>query len=211
MGAVGGSLMTARLGIYGGTFDPPHIGHLILAETAVESLNLTQVLFVPAADPPHKPAAAIRVSAGHRVAMVERAIADNPRFALSRIDLDRPGPHYSVDMLRLMQRQHPDAELIFLIGSDSLQALPTWSRPQELLALAQLGVMHRAHFQPDLTALEEAVPGVSKRIVWIDAPLVAIAASDLGERIAAGRSVRYQIPDSVLAYIDEHGLYRKQP
>lgn len=200
---------SCRLGVYGGTFDPPHLGHLILAETAADSLHLTRVLFVPAADPPHKAESDIRAPASDRIAMVERAIAGNPRFALSRVDIDRPGPHYSVDMLRLLHEQHPGAELIFLIGADSLRDLPKWSRPLELITLATLGVMRRPGVDPDMTLLEKVIPGVSWRVQWIDAPMIDIAASDIARRIVSGYSVRYQIPDVVCEYIDAHGLYGK--
>lgn len=199
-----------RLGVYGGTFDPPHLGHLILAETAADSLGLDRVLFAPAAHPPHKDPASVRAAAEHRVAMVTHAIADNARFALSQIDIDRPGPHYTVDMLRLLRDQVGDATLIFLIGSDSLHDLPTWSRPDELLTLAVLGVMRRPGSMPDLAALEQHFPTIRARIEWVDAPLIDISATSLASRIAAGRSVRYQIPDSVCAYISEHGLYRNE-
>ncbi len=199
-----------RIGVYGGTFDPPHLGHLILAETAADSLALARVLFVPAADPPHKAAATIRATAAHRLAMVELAIAGNPRFALSRVDVDRPGPHYSVDMLRLLRAQFPAAELVFLIGVDSLRDLPTWSRPRELLRLATLGVMRRPFVEVDLAALEAQLPGVSERIAWIDAPLIDIAARDLARRIANGYSIRYQVTENVRAYIARHQLYRSE-
>lgn len=201
--------MTDRLGIYGGTFDPPHLGHLILAETAADSLALSRVIFVPAGDPPHKEANTIRANEDHRVRMVELAIAGNSKFALSRVDVDRPGPHYSVDMLRLLSEQYPGAELIFLIGADSLRDLPTWSRPQELITLARLGVMRRPFVEPDVDEVEAALPGITERIRWVDAPLIDIAASDLARRIANGHSVRYQLPDAVCAYIEEHHLYRK--
>lgn len=200
-----------RIGVYGGTFDPPHLGHLILAETAADSLRLARVLFVPAADPPHKAAATIRATAAHRLAMVELAIAGNPRFALSRVDVDRPGPHYSVDMLRLLRAQFPQAELVFLIGVDSLRDLPTWSRPQELLRLATLGVMRRPFVDVDLAALEAQLPGVGARIAWIDAPLIDIAARDLARRVATGYSIRYQVTENVRAYIARHKLYRSEP
>jgi nicotinate-nucleotide adenylyltransferase len=197
-----------RFGIYGGTFDPPHLGHLILAETAASSLNLETVLFVPAADPPHKLSSAIRIPAHHRLAMVERAIAGNPRFGLSRVDMDRPGPHYSVDMLRLLHQQFPEADFFFLIGSDSLRDLPTWSRPAELIELATLGVMRRPGAAPDLEDLEGKIPGLRQRLVWIDAPLVEISATVIARRIASGQSVRYQVPDAVRLYIEQNGLYR---
>jgi nicotinate-nucleotide adenylyltransferase len=199
-----------RLGIFGGTFDPPHLGHLILAEVAADSLDLATVLFVPAADPPHKAAATIRASAAHRLAMVERAVAGNARFAVSRVDMDRPGPHYSVDMLRLLRAQYPGVEFFFLIGSDSLRDLPTWSRPAELVRLAALGVMRRPGSMPDLGELERRIPGLRQQVCWIDAPLIELAASQLAASIAAGHSVRYQVPDAVRAYIEEHSLYRTE-
>jgi nicotinate-nucleotide adenylyltransferase len=198
-----------RLGIYGGTFDPPHLGHLILAETARDSLKLDRVLFVPAGNPPHKPGSSIHADAEHRVAMVGLAIAGNDQFALSRVDVDRPGPHYSVDMLARLHDAYRGTDFVFLIGADSLRDLPTWSRPAELLKLARLGVMRRPGVDPpDLTALERDLPGLSDRVEWVNAPLIDIAASDLARRLANGRSVRYQLPDAVLAYIKQHGLYR---
>lgn len=199
-----------RLGVYGGTFDPPHLGHLILAETAADSLNLAQVLFVPAADPPHKRMGEIRAPADHRVCMVEQAIAANPRFALSRVDIDRPGPHYTVDMLRLLRAENPTAELVLLIGADSLRDLPRWSRPLDLISLAMLGVMRRPGVDPDLSELERHVPGISWRVQWVDAPLIDIASTDLARRIGLGYSVRYQLPEAVEHYINTHGLYGKK-
>ncbi len=197
-----------RIGIFGGTFDPPHVGHLILAETSASSLALDCVLFTPAADPPHKSASDVRASAAHRAAMVEHAIADNDRFALCRADLDRPGPHYTVDMLRLVQTDYPGADLFFLIGGDSLRDLPKWSRPAELIALATLGVMRRPGYPPALDDLERHIPGLRSRIAWIDAPLIELSASHIAAQIAAGISVRYQLPDAVCAYVEEHHLYR---
>ena len=114
-----------RIGILGGTFDPPHVGHLILAQHALEALDLDVVLFVPAGDPPHK-RDAYKTPVDHRVAMLALAIGPNPGFSLSRVDVDRPGPHYSVDMVRLIGEQHPDADLYFVMGGDSLRDLPRW-------------------------------------------------------------------------------------
>ncbi|HEX3049386.1 MAG TPA: nicotinate-nucleotide adenylyltransferase [Aggregatilineaceae bacterium] len=195
------------LGIYGGTFDPPHLGHLILAETAADQLHLRQVLFIPAADPPHK--GTPRTPAFHRLAMVERAIAGNPHFLLSRMDMDRPGPHYSVDMLRLLHLEYPNTDLVFLIGSDSLRDLPTWSRPTQLIELARLGVMRRPGAEVEVDQLEQQIPGIRERLLWIEAPHIEISASVIAARIADGKSVRYQVTDAVCAYIEEHELYRK--
>lgn len=197
-----------RLGIYGGTFDPPHLGHLILAETAADRLDLTRVLFAPAGNPPHKAPEDIRSSIDHRLAMVNHALAGNDRFAVSRVDVDRPGPHYSVDALHRLRAEYPAADFFFLIGADSLRDLPTWSRPTELITLATLGVMRRPKVDPpDLQTLEHALPGISTHVEWVDAPLIDISASDLARQIAAGHSVRYRVPDAVLAYINQHGLY----
>ena len=204
-------MTSQRLGIFGGTFDPPHLGHLILAETAADSLNLATVLFVPAGIPPHKAASDLRAPAHHRLAMVERAITDNARFAVSRVDIDRPGPHYSVDMLRLLRKDFPDSEFFFLIGGDSLRDLPTWSRPNELLELSYLGVMRRPGTAPDLDELDHCLPGIRERVRWVDAPPLDISATEIARRIAAGQSVRYRLPDAVCAYIEEHGLYRNEP
>jgi nicotinate-nucleotide adenylyltransferase len=203
------TLSAERLGVLGGTFDPPHLGHLLLAEAAADHLGLARVLFVPAATPPHKEACAVRAGAGHRLAMTQLAIAGNPRFALARTDLERPGPHYTVDMLRLLRDAHPHSELVLLIGGDSLRDLPTWSRPQELIALASLGVLRRPADNLDLDALERAIPGLAARTAWIPAPRLDIASSAIAAAIAAGRSVRYLLPDAVLAYIEAHGLYKE--
>ena len=199
--------MTERIGLFGGTFDPPHLGHLILAERAVEALALSQVLFVLAADPPHKHDQRI-APVEHRLAMLERAIAGNPHFAVSLIDLDRPGPHYSVDMVRIAQNQYPSATLYFLMGGDSLHDLPTWRDPAGLIAQAMLGVAHRPGEALALDKLNTQIPGLAGRVAFIEAPVIGISATDLRQRVVAGRSIRYQISESVCAYIQEHHLYK---
>lgn len=198
-----------RLGVFGGTFDPPHLGHLILAEAAADHLGLARVLFVPAGIPPHKEAPAVRAGAEHRAEMTRLAIAGNARFALARTDLERPGPHYTVDMLRLLREEYPGSDLVLLVGGDSLRDLPTWSRPQELIALARLGVLRRPADDVNLEALERAIPGLAARVTWIPAPRLDIASSAIATAIAAGRSVRYLVPDAVLAYIEAHSLYKE--
>ena len=198
--------MLRRLGILGGTFDPPHIGHLILAEYARESLDLAQILFVPAADPPHKDDT--RLTVEHRLAMMERAIAGNPHFAVSLADIERPGPHYTVDLIPILQAQYPDAELYFLVGADSLRDLPKWNRPQELIRLCKLAVMRR----PDVDATPEMheviLPGLAERVTMLDAPLVDVSSTEIVARMQAGKSIRYIVPDAVLDYIQANGLYR---
>jgi len=197
-----------RLGILGGTFDPPHIGHLILAEYARDAVNLDAVLFVPAADPPHKHGA--RLSVDHRLAMITCAIDHRPEFAISRVDIDRPGPHYTVDMLRILREHYPQDELYFIMGGDSLRDFIKWSRPKELIALAKLVVMGR----PDADAFphmhEELLPNLADRVIMTESPMLGVSSTDIVERIRAGRSVRYVVPDPVLSYIDTHRLYRDE-
>lgn len=195
-----------RVGILGGTFDPPHIGHLVLAEYAVTALDLACVLFVPAADPPHK--WRVREAIAHRLPMLERAIKGNDRFAISRVDVDRPGPHYTVDMIRILQQQQPETEFYFLMGGDSLHNLPDWHHPEELIALCKLAVMARpgAEVAPDLTA--NILPGLVDRVVMIDSPMLGFSSTEVADRLETGKSVRYLVPDSVLTYIQDHRLYQ---
>jgi nicotinate-nucleotide adenylyltransferase len=200
----------ARLGVVGGTFDPPHCGHLVLAENGRVQLRLDRVLFVLAGQPPHKPDRPI-APAHHRVAMVEAAIADNPAFALSRVDLDRPGPHYTVDMLALLQREYPGAELFFLMGGDSLAQFLAWCDPASIVRQARLAVMRRSGHEPDLAALERAAPGLRERLLWLGAPYLDVASSDLRRRARDGLPLRYLVPPAVEAYIREHCLYGALP
>lgn len=197
-----------RLGILGGTFDPPHVGHLILAEYAQDAVKLDTVLFVPAADPPHK--AESRVSVADRLAMVSRAIADRPDFAISRVDIDRPGPHYTVDMLRLLGAQYPDDELYFIMGGDSLRDLVKWSRPRELISLCKLVVMGRPNAEADPQMHEAVLPGLAERVIMTESPMLGVSSSDIAARLRAGRSARYVVPSPVLSYIEEHRLYRDE-
>ncbi len=195
-----------RVGILGGTFDPPHIGHLVLAEYAATALDLDCVMFVPAAEPPHKDQ--LRVDIEHRLPMIELAIAGNDRFALSRVDVDRPGPHYTVDMIRILQADQPDTEFYFVLGGDSLHDLPRWHLPLDLIALCKLAVMARpgAEVIPDLEA--NVLPGLSDRVIVIDSPMLGFSSTEVADRLEAGKSVRYLVPDAVLSYIQTHRLYQ---
>jgi len=143
--------------------------------------------------------------------MVEAAVADNPAFALSRVDLDRPGPHYTVDMLALLQREYPGAELFFLMGGDSLAQFLAWRDPASIVRQARLAVMQRPSYEPDLAALEQTIPAIRERLVWLDAPYLDIAASDLRRRAGDGLPLRYLVPPAVEAYIRERRLYRALP
>lgn len=198
-----------KLGLLGGTFDPIHLGHLLMAETALDNLGLSQVLYVPAGDPPHKQGLA-KTPARYRVAMVERAIAANPCFGLSVVDLERPGPHYTTDTVQLIRQQYGlSAEECFLIvGGDSLVDLPTWHNAPELVTLCRLAVAHRPGYRPDLAELEAVIPGLSARLDWVEMPLIGVAASDIRARVRAGRSIRYQVVEPVREYIEQQQLYR---
>lgn len=198
------------LGVLGGTFDPPHYGHLALAENGRVQLHLDRILFVPTGQQPLKPDRPI-TSAHHRVTMVEAAIADNPAFAVSHADLARPGPHYTVGMLTLLRQEYPEAELFFLMGGDSLADFLAWRDPASIVRQARLAVMRRPGYEPDLAALERAVPGLRERLVWLDAPHLEIAASDLRRRVREGLPLRYLVPPMVEAYIHQHRLYGALP
>jgi len=199
-----------RLGIFGGTFDPPHIGHQILASEMLAQLGLDKVLWTLTANPPHKQGQ-VDTPIAARLAMVEAAVAADSGFEISRVEIDRPGPHYAVDTVNILQGQYPTAELFYLIGGDSLRDLPTWHAPQELIkAVAWLGVMRRPGAEFDLDDLEAAIPGLSAKVLFIDTPLIEISSSDIRERAAAGRPFRYLLPAGVFKLIDQYQLYQAQ-
>lgn len=196
-----------RIGILGGTFDPPHVGHLILGEYAVDALKLAHLLFVPAADPPHKQNESVS-PVDDRLAMLELALAGNDRFSISRVDIDRSGPHYSVDMVRIISQAYPDAELYFVMGGDSLRNLPQWHQPEVLIQLCKLAVMQRPGDEVSASMHGQFLPELAQRVVMIDAPLIDISSTHITERLQEGSSVRYLMPDAVLDYIQDNQLYR---
>jgi nicotinate-nucleotide adenylyltransferase len=196
-----------RVGILGGSFDPPHIGHLILAEEARDQLGLDKVLFAPAGQQPLKQGQRV-TAVEDRVRMTELAIAENASFELSRGDVDRPGPHYTVDLIAIIAAQlPPSAEIYFLMGFDSLRDLPKWREPEKLIRIARLVALTRPDAQVDWAVLESALPGVRERVRLLDMPELEIASRDLRERVRTGRSIRYMVTDAVRAYIAEKGLY----
>jgi nicotinate-nucleotide adenylyltransferase len=196
-----------RVGVIGGTFDPIHAGHLIVAEQARDQLALDQVVFIPAGQPPHKAARQI-TAAHHRLAMVQLAIADHVAFALSRIDLDREGPCYSVETISLLQEKWgPETEIHFLIGEDSLRDLPRWHQPDRLLRLCQIVAVQRPGYSVDLNTLDKQLAGAADRIQTIASPLIDISSTDIRERVRENRSIRYLVPDPVRRYIEQHNLY----
>ena len=201
-----GSSVT-RVGILGGTFDPIHYGHLVIAEDARVALQLEKVLFIPAREPPHKTKGSYSPFRD-RVRMTELAIAGNPYFELCLIEAKRPGPSYSVDTLRELQATlGPGAELYFIVGMDSLSSILTWHQPKELISLCRLVVAERAGYQVDVSELERALPGLRERMVLIDTPELSISSTDLEHRVRCGLPIRYQVPSNVERYIREHGLY----
>lgn len=198
-----------RLGIFGGTFDPPHIGHLILAAEARDQLDLDCTIWVLTPDPPHKRGQQI-ASLAHRLAMVELAIAQDERFFLSRVDIDRPGPHYAVDTLRLLKAQYPDQELIYLMGGDSLQDLPHWNRPHEFLSLVDgVGVMRRPGDDIDLSELMAALPELFPKLNFVTAPLLEISAHQIRRRVSDQRAYRYYVLPVIYDYIQSHKIYQE--
>lgn len=198
-----------RIGILGGTFDPPQVGHLILAEYTREALQLDHVLFVPVADHPQKKDTT-RLTIRHRLAMLQLAIDDNDAFSISRVDIDRPGPHFSADTVKIIQEDYPEAQLYFVMGGDNLRTLPTWKRAEDLYHSCRLAVMKRADedISPDMH--DDILPGLSSYVDIIDVPMLSvwISSTHVVQRLHDGLSVRYLVPDSVLEYIADNGLYK---
>ncbi len=202
-----------RIGLLGGTFDPVHYAHLVIAEEVRVSLQLDTVVFIPAGQPPHKME---RASAApeHRLAMLRLAIASNPYFTYSRVEIDRPGPSYLADTLRILRAQWGEqVEIDFMLGWDSLTELPTWYHPQDIVtALSKLVAVGRpGHVErADITKreLEARLPGIAQRLYVIPVPQLDISSTELRHRVAVGKPIKYQVPESVEQYIADHGLYR---
>jgi nicotinate-nucleotide adenylyltransferase len=197
-----------RIGIFGGTFDPPHVGHLILAEECRTQLNLDRLLWVVTDNPPHK--RYISVSPiEDRVKLVQKAITGNGAFTLSRVDIDRPGPHFAIDTVNILKNENPGAQFFYLMGGDSLHDLPTWSRPQDFIELCDgIGVMRRHADQVDLVSLEKILPGISKKVMIVDAPILEISSKEIRQRVNEGQGFRYYLRDAVYQAVMDLGLYR---
>ena len=198
-----------RIGVIGGTFDPIHYGHLAAAEEARVRVNLEKVLFSVAGLPPHKLDEEV-TPAEHRLAMVQLGIFSNPDFELSRVDVDRSGPSYTVDTISILQEQWGQgAEMFFILGLDSLVEVPTWHQPERLIQLCHLVAVARPGFEVDMRQLEDSVPGISSRVEIIGMPEVDISSSDLQRRVREGLPIRYQVPEEVERHIREHRLYQQ--
>lgn len=195
------------MALFGGTFDPPHLGHLITAEAVREALCLDRVEFLPALAPPHK-SAEPRSSFDDRAAMVEAAIAGCAGFTINRSEAERSGPSYTVDTLRLRRRERPGEALWFLIGADSLVDLPTWREPSGIIVLARLAVAARPGSRVDLSQVERSLPGVAAATDVVESPLIDLSSRDLRRRVEEGRSIRFRTPEAVREIIERRGLYR---
>ncbi len=200
------------VGILGGTFDPFHHGHLALARAARDQLGLERILVVPAAVPPHKPGRAIS-PAGVRLALVEAGIAGEPRLEASRLELDRPGPSFTVDTVASLAAAERAAgrepDLTVILSAESFAGLSTWSEPNRLVSLSRIAVAPRAgHPAPDLTAVERAVPAAAGRVTVLELPAIDVSASDVRRRVALGESLDGLVPQAVATLIRDNGLYR---
>jgi nicotinate-nucleotide adenylyltransferase len=210
-----------RIGVFGGTFDPPHWGHLKLAEAALRQLQLDVVLWVPAGQPPHKRRRARSESgarsnsndsltpAHHRVEMIRRIIADHPHFLLSRLDVDRPGPHYTADLCALLADYYgTQTTLWFLVGEDSLRELPAWHTPDQVLQRCRLGVFPRKGPPVDWDELCRIIPEIRDRVDWLEGQIIEISATAIRSRARRGEPIRDLVPPPVCHYIRNHQLYR---
>ena len=198
-------------GILGGTFNPPHVGHLICAQEALSELGLDRVLLMPVHTPPHKPAQA-DPGIEHRVELCRRATAGDPRLEVSRVEADRPGPSFTVDTLRVLHDlANPGDQLTFIVGGDQAHGFPGWREPEAILELAELAVAEREGV--DHGAVIERLAGlrgVPERVRFFAMPRLDVSSSLIRGRVAEGRTLRWLVPDDVVAYIDEAGLYRSE-
>lgn len=192
------------IGLFGGSFNPPHVAHCIVAETVRDQFGFEEIWWVPSHHPPHKTEEEL-ASAEHRLAMTQRATADHPAFRVCDIEIRREGVSYTVDTLRILQDEYPDVSFWLIIGSDSLRSFGAWHRPDEIIERVPIVVYKRPG------AISSVVdPRFANHVRFADAPLLEVAGTEIRARRRSGRSIRYLVPDSVRAYIEEHGLYRRE-
>ena len=197
----------ARLGLLGGTFNPPHIGHLVAAQDARFQLGLDRMLLVPVHTPPHKKAEG-DPGVEHRVALCEAAVGSDEHLGVSRIDADVPGRSYTVDTLSRLHEAHPEDQLTFIVGGDMAHSLPQWREPEAILGLADLGVAAREGVgREDILARLAVIPGAQERVRFFDMPRIDISSTMVRRRVADAHPVRYLVPDAVADYIAREGLY----
>jgi nicotinate-nucleotide adenylyltransferase len=203
--ALHSALMSRRIGVMGGTFDPIHHGHLVAAEEARWQFDLDKVVFVPTGQPWQKPAGVSPPE--DRYLMTVIATASNPDFTVSRLEIDHQGPTYTVDTLRRLRSQHPeDTRVFFITGADAVLQILTWKQPDQVLAQAEFIAATRPGF--DLDRLVSQVPGAAGRVHRMEIPALAISSSDIRARVARGAPIQYLVPDGVARYIHKHALYR---
>ena len=195
-----------RIGVFGGTFDPIHMGHLVVSDDARAALELDKVLFIPAGQPWFKSYRQMTES-HHRLAMVRLAVESNPHFDVVDIEIRRSGPSYTVDTLAELCDQYEGAEFVVILGVDALREIDRWYQPRRLFEMASVVGMARPGASLDPSVLNAAIPGASSRMQLVDSTLVDISGTEIRERVAAGRSIRYRVPATVERYISEHGLY----
>ncbi|MDX6684068.1 MAG: nicotinate-nucleotide adenylyltransferase [Baekduia sp.] len=197
-----------RIGILGGTFNPPHVAHLLCAQEAQDQLALDHVLLIPVARPPHKEAAA-DPGPDARLELCRLAVGDDDRFSVSDIEVRRGGASYTVDTLRALHAAFPGNELSFIVGGDMAFSLPTWREPAEVLGLARLAIAEREGArQADILERLALIPRAADRVDFFDLPRMDLSSSLVRRRVAAGHPIRYLVTDPVAAYIAQHGLYR---
>ena len=196
-----------RIGIMGGTFDPIHMGHLVAAEEVRARLGLSRVIFMVAGDPPHKSKRTVSASED-RFSMTERAIASNPEFSASRLEIDRNGPTYTVDTMLALKRLYPDADLFFITGADAVFEIIGWDRADLLADLVTFVGVSRPGYDISHQRDEYDIRTSRFKIVFLEIPALAISSTDLRERMRSGLPIRYLTPDPVVDYIHEHGLYK---
>jgi nicotinate-nucleotide adenylyltransferase len=201
-----------RLGVFGGTFDPVHWGHLLMAEQCREECRLDQVWLLPAGSPPHKMGAEISTGK-QRAEMLEFAAAGHQAFLINRMELSREGKSYTVDTLRQLHEERPEDELFFIIGADSLSDLPTWREPERIVELATILAVNRG--DRPLPSREQLVQHlgekIASRVELVRMPGIDLSSTDIRRRVREGKSIRYMVPRAVEVYIAEHGLYREAP
>jgi nicotinate-nucleotide adenylyltransferase len=197
-----------KIGVLGGTFDPVHLGHLMMSREAKVSLDLHEVILVPAGQPLLKPTHPI-TPAEHRLQMLWLAVADKPNYTVSTMELERPGPSYTVDTIaQLREHYGNEDEIFFILGWDSLAQFAAWREPSRIIGMCYLVAIPRQGCpRPDLEVLEESVPNISQRVIFLEKPLVDISASAVRERAARGMSLRRFVPGAVAEYIKQHKLY----
>ncbi len=196
----------ARLGILGGTFNPPHLGHLICAQEAYRHLRLDRVMLIPARVPPHKPVEE-EPGAEQRLALCRMAVQGDERFEVSALEIERPGPSYTVDTLEELNSRASDTELFLIVGGDIAAGLPRWREPERVVSLASLAVAQREGTERESIDAALAKVRGAERATFFPMPTISISSSAIRERARTGEPIRYLVPDAVAGYIREHGLY----